>query len=184
LKNTISTLSLIFVVCLLVFPPDAYAENYKLGVVNAIRVLEAAPQAEYARTKLEKEFASRDRELVAAQKELKQLEDRLAKDGAIMGDADRTKLEHDALSKKRELKRNQDEFRDDLNLRRNEEFSKIQKLVVEAIQAVAQQGQFDLILGEGVIFASNKVDVTDQVIQRLKQDYQAKVENEGEMGGK
>ncbi|MEE9157151.1 MAG: OmpH family outer membrane protein [Gammaproteobacteria bacterium] len=184
MKNTISTLSLIFVVCLLIFSPGAYAENYKLGVVNAVRVLEAAPQAEHARTKLEKEFASRDRELVAAQKELKQLEDRLAKDGAIMGDAERTKVERDALSKKRELKRSQDEFRDDLNLRRNEEFSKIQKLVVEAIQAVAQQGQYDLILGEGVIFASNKVDITDQVIQRLKQDYQAKVGNEGKMDGK
>ena len=184
MKNIFAKLLPISVFLLLLFSSNIYAENYKLGVVNAVRVLEAAPQAEQARTKLEKEFASRDRELVAAQKELKQLEDRLAKDGAIMGDAERTKLERDALGKKRELKRSQDEFRDDLNLRRNEEFSKIQKLVVEAIQAVAQQGQFDLILGEGVIFASNKVDITDQVIQRLKQDYQAKVEDEGKMGGK
>ena len=61
-----------------------YAEDYKIGVVNAIRILEQSPQAEKMRKQIEKEFAPRDRELVASQKKLKELEDRLTKDAAIM----------------------------------------------------------------------------------------------------
>ena len=69
---------------------------------------------------------------------------------------------------RRELKRDADEFRDDVNFRRNEEFAKIQKQIVEAIQVIASEQKFDLVLGEGVIFASKAVDITDMVIDKLK----------------
>lgn len=118
--------------------------------------------------RLEKEFAGRDKKLVSGQKAVKQKEEKLAKDGAIMSESERVKLERETISARRELKREQDEFRDDLNFRRNEEFSKIQKDIVQAIQKIAKDQKFDLILGEGVIFASPKVDITDDVIKQLK----------------
>jgi outer membrane protein len=146
----------------------AMAADYKIGVVAAVRVLEAAPQAEAAKKKLESEFAGKDKLLVAKQKELKALEDRAAKDGAIMSETERTRLERDIIEKRRELKRDSDEFREDVNFRRNEEFAKIQKQIVEAIQTIASEQKYDLVLGEGVIYASKAVDITDMVIERLK----------------
>jgi outer membrane protein len=142
------------------------AADIKIGVVNPVRVLEASPQADSARKRLEQEFAPRDRKLINTQKNLKDLDDRLAKSGG--SDGERHKLERDLLNSKREFQREQDEFRDDLNFRRNEEFGKIQKLIVEAIQAVAKEGGYDIIVGEGVLFASEQVDVTAKVIERLK----------------
>jgi outer membrane protein len=144
------------------------AADYKIGVVQAVRVLEAAPQAEAAKKKLEAEFAGKDKALVAKQKELKALEDRSAKDGAIMSESERARLERDLANVRRELKRDSDEFRDDVNFRRNEEFAKIQKQIVEAIQVIAAEQKYDLVMGEGVIFASKAVDMTDLVIERLK----------------
>lgn len=167
--NKVSLLSCcVLVIGSLMAAAGVSAQDVRVGVVNAVKVLEAAPQAEQARQQLEKEFAPRDRQLVAAQKDLKTLEDRLAKDAAIMSEAERNRLERDILNKRRELKREQDEFRDDLNFRRNEEFGKIQRLVVEAIQTVAKQQNYDLIVGEGVIYASDRVDISDQVIEMLK----------------
>ncbi len=153
---------------LLLYGTTVFAADYKIGVVNAVRVLEAAPQAEGAKKKLEQEFASRDRALVSAQKSLKGLEDRLQKDGAVMSETERSRLERDILNKRRELKRDSDEFREDVNFRRNEEFGKIQRQIVETIQKIAQEQKFDLVLGEGVIWASKTVDITDTVINRLK----------------
>lgn len=147
----------------------AMAADYKIGVVNALKVLESAPQAETAKSKLEREFASRDKELLAQQKALRDMEDRLGKDGAIMSETERTSLERDILNKRRDLKRAQDEFREDVNFRRNEEFGKIQKQIVEAIKSEAEEKQYDLILGEGVVFAGPKVDITNDVIKRLTQ---------------
>jgi len=146
----------------------AQAADYKIGVVNAPRVLEAAPQAEVARVKLEKEFAARDQKLVAAQKELKTLEDRAQKDGAIMSESERGRLERDIMAKRRDLKRDTQEFQEDVNYRRNEEMATIQQQIADAIISLSKEQGFDMVLGTGVVFASEKVDITDLVIARLK----------------
>ena len=144
------------------------AAEYKIGVVQLARVLQASPQAEAAGKKLEAEFGTKQKALAAKEKELKAMEDRAAKDGAIMSESERGKLERDALNLRRELKRDSDEFRDDVNFRRNEEMGKVQKVIGEAIQSLATEKEFDLVLGDGVFYASKAVDITDLVIEKLK----------------
>lgn len=124
--------------------------------------------AEAALNRLEKEFSPRDKALVEAQKALRKLEDRLSKDGATLSDAERRDLERDIISQRRDVKRAQDEFREDFNIRRNEEMAKLQKLIQDAITALAQEERYDLVLNDGaVIFASEAVDITDKVLKRL-----------------
>ena len=119
---------------------------------------------------IEDEFTSRDKELIAEQKKIKELEDKFKKDRAILSEQESSKLERDIISKKRDLKRKQDEFREDLNYRRNEEMVKIQKQIIESIQQVAKDNKYDLVLSEGVLFASPKVDMTGLVIEYLKKE--------------
>ncbi len=158
-------------VVIFAFTTQSYAaETLKIGAVNATRILQESPQAEAAIKMLEKEFSPRDKQLLGEQKKLKSLEDRFNKDRAIMSEQERTKLERDIVAKQRDLKRDQDEFREDLNFRRNEEFGKIQKRVVIAIQKIAKENNFDVVLGEGVIFASPKVDISGLVIEYLKKE--------------
>lgn len=165
IKNSVG---IIFLICLGFSIQSVSAEEYKLGAVNALKVLEQSPQAETARQAIEREFAPRDKELVAKQKQLKALEDKFAKDGAIMSESERAKLEREIINQKRELKREQDEFREDFNFRRNEEFAKIQKDILNAIQKVAKENNYDVVLSDGVIYASPKVDISDLVIEYLK----------------
>lgn len=169
--NKIISANLLIAMLLSLTAGNALAEGVKIGAVNAVRILENSPQAEAAREKIQREFAPRDRQLIEEQKKLKALEDKLSKDGAIMSEAERTKLERDIIQMKRDIKRSQDEFRDDLNFRRNEEFGEIQKSILEAIQKVAKEKGYDIVLGEGVIYASDKVDISDQVIEYLKQKH-------------
>ena len=152
---------------LLVFGVSA-EETYKIGAVNAIRVLEKSPQADVARKMIENEFSPRDKELIAEQKSIKDLEDKFKKDRAIMSEQESTKLEREIISKKRDLKRKQDEFREDLNYRRNEEMVKIQKQIIKSIQQVAKDNNYDLVLSEGVLYASPKIDMSGLVIEYLK----------------
>lgn len=164
--------SLLFMGFFLATP--AMAGELKIGFVNVPKLLEKAPQAEKAKKELEKEFSPRDKRLVSEQKEIKQLEEKLAKDGAIMGDAERQKLEKDVLNRKREGQRLQNEFREDFNIRRNEELGKLQREVFEAIQAMAKEESFDLVLTDGVVFASDQIDVTEKVSKKLQATSPAK----------
>jgi outer membrane protein len=149
------------------FSISAGAQEYKIGVVNAVRILEQSPQARKTTALIENEFSPRNKQLVEEQKALQVLEERLSKDAAIMSETERRNLERDIINKRRELKRNEDEFREDLTFRRNEELAKIQTEIVNAIQVVARNNNYDLVISDGVIFASNKMDMTDLVIEYL-----------------
>jgi len=144
----------------------SYAE-LKIGFVNIPAVLEKAPQAEKAKKRLEVEFSPRDKQLVAQQKEIQSKEEKMARDASVMSDNERSNLEKDILNKKRDAKRSQQEFSEDFNARRNEELGKLQRRIVEAIREIAKEQNFDLLLTDGVIYASEKIDVTTQVQQKL-----------------
>ncbi len=144
----------------------SYAD-LKIGFVNIPAVLEKAPQAEKAKKRLELEFSPRDKQLVAQQKEIQSLDEKIAKDAAVMGESARANLEKDILNKKRDAKRAQQEFSEDFNARRNEELGKLQRRIVEAIREIAKDQSFDLLLTDGVIYSSEKIDVTSQVQQKL-----------------
>ncbi|HCK82304.1 MAG TPA: hypothetical protein DIC59_12680 [Candidatus Competibacteraceae bacterium] len=144
------------------------AAELKIGFVSIAEILKSAPQAEAASKRLEKEFAPRQKGLVEAQKALRKQEERLSKDGAVMGDSQRRSLEGDIRNQARELKRTSDEFREDFNLRRNEELGKFQKEVLEVINGVAKEEGFDLIVNDGAtLYVSSQVDVTKKVLGRL-----------------
>lgn len=145
------------------------AAELKVGFVNVPRVLEKAPQASAAKKRLEKEFAPRDKLLVSQQKEIKKLEEKLMRDQAVMGESERRNLEREIISKKREAKRAQEEFSEDFNIRRNEELGKLQRRIYEAIKALAKEENYDLLLTDGVIYASDKVNVTGQIQEKLQQ---------------
>jgi len=109
-------------------------------------------------------------EIKLLDKKIKALEDKFNKDRAIMSEQELGKIERTLVAQKRDLKRNQDEFREDIQFRRNEELGKIQKRVVVAIQKIAKENNYDVILGEGVVFASPKVDISGMVIDYLKKE--------------
>lgn len=146
---------------------NAGAMELKVGYVNAVKVIEEAPQGEAALKKLEAEFGPRDKKLVAMQAKVKELEEYLEKNGLLLKDTERRAKEHEIVVLKRDVRRATQEFREDYNLRRNEELAALQKIVYKAIVEIAKQESYDLILHEGTIYASKKVDLTDKVLKKL-----------------
>ncbi len=145
----------------------AGAVELKIGYVNAAKVIDQAPQGEVALKKLEAEFGARDKELVATQNKIKQIEGDLEKNALVMKESDRRIKERDLLLLKRDLKRATQEFREDNNQRRNEELAVLQKIVYKAIVEIAKQEKYDLIMHEGAVYASDKIDITDKVLKTL-----------------
>ena len=147
--------------------PAAFGADLKIGYVNAVKVIEEAPQAAAALKKLESEFGPRDKKLVELQNRIKQIEEELQKNALIVKDADRRAREQELNGLKRDLRRTTQEFREDYNLRRNEELASLQKLVQRAITELARQEAYDLVLNEGVLYAGPKTDITEKVLRKL-----------------
>ena len=157
----------VLAVALVAWAGLAVAVEYKIGFVNTERLFREATPAKRAQQKIEKEFATRDAEIQKLAKQVRDLQAALDKDGATMAEAERRNKERDLANQSRDLQRMQREFREDLNLRRNEELAGIQERANKVIQGIAEAEKFDLILQDPVVFASQRIDITDKVIKAL-----------------
>jgi outer membrane protein len=158
--------------CAFVLPANAQ-QQVKIGVVNVQALMERAPQTKAAMDALQQEFAPRQREVLAKQKELDDLQKKLQKDLAVMGETERMNAQKKLRDLQRDVKRLQDEFREDLNLRQNEELGTLQRSILKEVQDFAAQQGYDLVVGDGVLYASSALNITEEVLRAVEANYQA-----------
>jgi len=138
----------------------------KIGFVNTERVFRDSQLAIKAQKKLEKEFQSRDEEIQKQIKQARDLQASLEKEAMTMSESDRNKKQKDLATLSRDIQNAQRAFREDLNQRKNEEFSAVQERARKAIMDIAEKEKFDLVV-ENVVYASPKVDITERVLKAL-----------------
>lgn len=149
-------------------PIAAFAVELKVGYVNTQRLFREAPVAIKAQKKLDAEFSRRDQDLQKLAKQLKETQENLEKNGVTMSETDRRTKERELNELNRDLQRKQREFREDLNLRQNEEMAAVLEKGNKAIKQIAEAEKFDLILQDAV-FVSPRLDITEKVIKALSE---------------
>jgi len=140
----------------------------KIGVVDYARLLEQSPQAKALQDSLKNEFGPRYQQLLAQDQQLKQRADKLQKDGATMSQEQRDKEEKSIRDAARELERKKSEWQDDSNTKRNDEMNKLQRSLVGEVREYAKAQSFDIVIAEGVIYATPTVDITPAILQALQ----------------
>ena len=150
------------------------AADYVIAVIDPTRIVEQSPQYEAARAQLEKEVGDRERKLVEQQEQLTDLQRKLERDAALMSEEELQRLQTDIRNRGRKIKYAQAEFREDFSLRRNELRTRLAQQVEEVVAELAREENIDLILSEGLVYVSKRIDISDQVIARLREKFEAK----------
>jgi outer membrane protein len=144
----------------------AVAQELKIGYVNSERVLREAAPAKAAQTKLEAEFSKREKELNDQALKLKNAADKLEKDNPTLSQSEQARRQRELVELDRDIQRKRREFQEDLTQRRNEELASVVERANRVIKQIFDAEKYDVILQE-VVFASNRVDITDKVIKIL-----------------
>jgi len=148
---------------------NASGQELKIGFVNTDRVFKEAAPALRSQKKLQEEFAPRDQEIKAVNAQATEVKAKLEKDGLTMAESEKRALESELARLSREIQRLQREFREELNLRKQEELKVILRIANEEIDKIAAEEKYDLILQEAV-YRSDRLDITDKVIKALEDD--------------
>lgn len=144
----------------------AHAADLRIGVVDTERILRESALALKAEKKIEKEFAARDQEIKKVSQQIKDIHTSLDKEGMTLPDAERRNKERELDNLNVNLQRMQREFREDLNLRKNEELVVVLGQANKAIQQIAESEKYDLVLQEAV-YRNPKIDITEKVLKYL-----------------
>ena len=144
----------------------ASAQEFKIGIVNLDRIVRESGPAKAAQTKLEQEFAKREKEINDLGNQIKSLSDRLERDAPTLAESQRAARQKQLVDQDREFQRKRREFQEDLNARKNEELQLIIDRANRAVKALAESEKFDLIVQEAV-YINPRHDITDRVIKSL-----------------
>ena len=151
---------------LMLVPVFTFAE-IKIGYVMVEKVLKQAPQTAASNKKLEKEFKSRSEKLKKEIKDIQAKEKNYKKNSVTMSKTERESAIKTIQNSKLDVQRMERALREDIDLRRREEISKLQVRINKAVEAVAKKESYDLILYQSVAYANKNVDITDVIIEAL-----------------
>ncbi|MFM7332533.1 MAG: OmpH family outer membrane protein [Brachymonas sp.] len=163
MKSTLLSLVLVGVA---VLGSVAQAQEFRIGFVNTDRIFREANMAKSAQTKLEAEFARRERELVAQGEKLRVDSEKFEKDAPTLSESQRNTRQRTLVEQDRDFQRKRREFQEDLNNRKNEELQGVLERANRIVKQVAEAEKYDVILQEAVYF-NPKHDITDRVIRAL-----------------
>lgn len=147
----------------------ALAGEFRVGFVDVERILRESAPAVQASQKIEKEFAPREAAINKLAGQVRDLQDYLEKKGSGLSNSERRGKERELSNLSAELQRQQREFREDLNQRKNEELSVLLERANKVIQTIAERENYDLVLQEAA-YRNPKIDITDKVLKALAKE--------------
>ncbi len=151
---------------LLCLAATAMAADLKIGFIDQERITRESAPADRASKQLEKEFAPRAQELQRREAQIKTLQGQIEKDALTMGESERRTREQELGRLTLDFQRMQREYREDLNLRRNQELSALFERANRIIRQIAEAEKYDIIFQEAV-YRNPKIDITDKVLKAL-----------------
>lgn len=141
----------------------------KIGFVNVSRIMRDSSMAAQLSKKLEKDFAPREAEIKAEIKGFQSKQAELEKNTLTLSEGERNKRQQELVTEQRAIERKKRDFQEELHRARNEAIGQLQDKARKAVLQLAEKERFDLIVEEnGVIFAGNKIDITDRVMKLLE----------------
>ena len=145
------------------------AQQARIGYIDLKRLLDNAPQMASSNERLRAEFAERDRRLKADEARLAELQDKQRREAGLTTTevSDALAAEIEALDRK--IRRTRETLREELRRRSEEETELRWREINEAVAAYAREHAYDLITHGPVFYASPSIDITDQVLTRLRE---------------
>tara|TARA_B100000965_G_C19059526_1_gene527198 strand:- start:14 stop:523 length:510 start_codon:yes stop_codon:yes gene_type:complete len=154
---------------IMIQPQLSYAE-VKMGIVNLSRLLNEVPMYKDAREKIQKKFDPRARNLKTLEREWNTLNDKYLKNESVMSDKEKKGLITKIQGVEEKLRSGQEKLQIDLDKTQREEYSKIEKVVNEAISEYAEKNDFDIIFRaeSTTLYAKKYINITQDIISKLQ----------------
>lgn len=142
----------------------------KIGVIEVQRVVQESAVGKESLARVQKLQQTKQEELTKRQKELRDLEQKLAEQGTSLSEDAKEKLNKDYQAKALDLKRFQDDATRELEEAQRKELKQLEERIMPVIDSVAKEQGYTLVFNKyqsGLLFADTGVDLTESVITKF-----------------
>lgn len=150
---------------------QAEEKPHSIGFVNVRWILSNSPQVTAIEKSLKSEYETREADIEIQRESLNELESKLSQRDDKLALDERSALERQILTERRRVKQLGDELEEDITFRKNEEMNKLRLQIAEVIEAIAKEQSIDMIFETAVVYVSDRVDISKQILTRLQKAY-------------
>ncbi len=140
----------------------------KIGFVDVNAVASRSPQYEASMKSLEQEFTARKKTIRDKEVALSQMQEKMQKEGRTMTAEALRKLEDQIVAQDRDVRWQKSVLEDDYKRQHNRMMDELEGEISKTIAALVKRDGYDLVLTQGVILPSERVNLTDDVLSELK----------------
>ncbi len=140
----------------------------KIAVIRGPELMRASSLEKDANAKLANEFNKRRSDLEAQQQKFQDDVGKYQRDHDTMSPDQQAKTEKDLNSRKIDIGHAGQQLQQDLDSRKMQLSMEIQSRVQTAVQQIAKERGYDLVL-DNAVYSSPAFDITDEVVKRLNQ---------------
>lgn len=167
MKTLIKTTAVAVALSTALFTGAAEAQQ-KIGVVDMMSIFQQLPQREQISQDLQAEFEDRFEEMRQLEQKVQELRQKQERDAAIMSNQEKTQLNRELEQVVSEAQLKQKALQEDTRRRQQEERNELLGKVQQAINAVAQEEGYDLVLeSNAVAFMKADNDLSDEVVTQM-----------------
>jgi len=151
----------------------------KAGVINVQAAIASTAEGKQAGAELQSRFAPRTTELQNLQKQIEDLRARLQTGQTTLSDDEKARLAREGDQLTRTFQRKQQELQDDSNDAQQDVVNRIGRKLVDVLDKYSKENGYAIILDNSsqqtpVIYYSNQIDVTQDIIRLYDQSYPVK----------
>lgn len=146
------------------------ADAAKVVIVDLQRCMVESNEGKRVSAALKEEIMANQQRYVNAQNELAELQKEIEKQSLMLSTEAKASKQSEYNKKNRELGYLEEDLEEDLQTAQQNATQKILKEIYAVIESMGKKQTFDLVFEKssaGIIFASDALDITDQVIEEL-----------------
>ena len=160
-------------------PAAGSAASGKIGVINVRAAIASTAEGKQASAELQSQFAPRQTELQNLNKQIEDLRQRLQAGSTTLSAEEQARLQREGEKLTTQLTRKQQDYQDDVNSALGDVQDRIGRKLVDVLDRYARENGYTAIFdssaqGSPIIYASDQINVTQDVIKLYDQAYPVK----------
>ncbi len=160
-------------------PANAATPGNKVGVLSVRQAIVTTAEGKQASAELQSQFSARQSELENLNKQISDLRQRLQTGGDKLSPEEQTRLQRQGEALAKQAQRKQEDYQEDVNAAQQEVIDRIGRKMMDVLDRYARENGYVAVFdtsaqGSNIIYASNQVDVTQEIIRLYDQAYPVK----------
>ncbi|WP_289022148.1 OmpH family outer membrane protein [Desulfobacter postgatei] len=153
------------------------ADTTKIGVVNFEKIIQESSAGKVMQKDLKAKLEQLQGKLQAEEKKVQDMSAALEREALVLSSEKKLERQRELRDKADDLKKMNADYTQEMNIMRNKRVNQIEKDVFDITNKIGKAQGYIVIIERkmaGVIYAADKVDITDEIIKEYNSIYAKK----------